>query len=1266
MGFADDKSKDSSPTGTDFPEYLLARLAAAQKPSAAFVDRPTLRAELEPFHPLKSATLVAGLLTEPSVQANTIRIEALIHLLLAFANGTVDPSHRVIRKWLNSELGSTTIALIEDPPEDVFVSNVTSAEGNFRIFEGVWESNDFYLQRVVNVVATLPDNEKTRRLKREILAILKLSEEIAARRRLARFSPGGGNDKQKAQIPSLHQMKSLRSAITFSSADFERQQIMPEDLEPFIFPLEFRTHLGDQALGDSELERRPIIQDGSKWLVLLPTAVSIAIRQHVLSWISRQGYEDSFDRFLTAEYRAFLATTSILGSRIPRGLPLPSKKVGDQILFEVSTDVDAGRYLQVIAIVDGLAAFVKHGFLLPDSDVSQLSEEIRLRVNDTRADFRKQQGFKQGLTLLVWCGYGRPASCRVPAESEDWRIESVSAPDLDTLSSIPHTSHLFLWKLVDHERLLSTNGVLIANANGLLNLYGWWSRTNYMMLDQKMEFGMGKPLNLLIPTDCLREVRTRVRQSCDNHVLPLPSGRMVRVLRKSFDSYFPEDTAKPSYGCIDAAIEGKFLAAYVGKRLVWWVGVDPDRTRLSRDLVYRLWDAVSCWLEKAVPILEEEELQLRNGAVLTDLDFSEAHQTQVEPASEDVLRSCLSVSVKLETRTIQIVFHDPFLGGFGHPKNIGERAILHALTSGVLTLGGRTADEITVQRLLESIVPNEDARHLHFFKAAHFRDYVRDHDRPKSLFIDEADDARCKLGLGWLVRNPNEDNHLTTQGESVRFLNGVVDIIWRRMRPKLQTLNRPSLIEQSLRYIEGVEADRLQWERTIRAVVALRNDKPTAKDIVIREIARFNAATLALRLVVEMAISECPISGGQSAGILDVHPLMSDAFLMFHLGGCSDAIQRGVMEPELQITPNGNILTHAGFQDEIVEPFGRQFATVHLEHETSSYEKHFQTVKAVLSVDETFPEQFLNAVKREFGLSIDELRGFRDALEHFALEQRRCVFVVHRDEIVSYCATSKLTNAKVAKAMLDRFELWPRQSWDSTPRGFRSKDWYPWRFGRRLSLIWRPLVRLEGGENPRYVVSPGLIGTNLIHVLRLYYEGLVPTDQCRTTAMRRWVGEEVNRRGHAFAYKVFEAMQAQSYQVRREVNVSSLLNVKLERDFGDIDVLAWRPGDGTVLTIECKDLRLARTPNEIAEQLNQFTGQLLANGERDDLLKHLDRCDLLKQRSQVLAENIGMKGQDIEVKTVVCFSHPVPMQYVSKRLPDVTFLTIEELKSAGF
>jgi len=1264
MTFDAEKNATRADIGNFLP-YLSSFVFSNRKISEAIDERPKLKVQLERFDPLTSAALVAGLLTEPSLQANTLRIELLVHLLLAFAVGNRKVGRREIDRWINRELGATSFALMEDPPEDVFVSNATTPHGNLRIFEGTWESSDFYLQRLLNVVETLPNNGASRQLRREVYAILKLNEEMATRRGLARFSPGGGRDKEENHIPSMEEMELLCNAITFTAPDLDRLQIMPTDLEPFIFPLENRPKLSEQTLGDSELERRPIIHDGPKWVSLLPTAISVAVRQRILSWMHEQGHEDGFKRVFIAEYKNFFATTHILGGRIPRGLPLPSNGAVEKALLEFATEIDAGRYLQVIAIVDSLKAFLQHGFSSPETNVSQVSREIDSRVNNARAQFSQQRNFKQGLTLLVWCGYGRPGKFGIPKETAEWKIESVSAPDLAMLCSIRDESPLFLWKLVEHEGFLRQQHISIANANGLLNLYGWWSQTNHMMLDRNMELGLGRPLNLLIPTNCLAQVRTKARQSWDNHVLPLPNGRMVRVLRKSFDSYFTEDQAKPSYGCIDAAVAGKLLGAYVGKKVLCWVGVDPDRTRLSRDLVYRVWDAVSCWLEKAVPTVEQE-VDLGSEAILIDLDLSDAQQTEVEPAPEDVLRSCLSVSVKSETRTVQIAFHDPFFGAFSHPKNIGEREILRALTTGILTLGGRAADEITVKRLLESIIPNEDARHLHFFKAAHFRDYIREHDRPKSLCIDEADDARSGLGLGWLVRHPDEGNHLTTQDESVPFLNKVVATIWQRMLPKLHILDRLSLIEQLLRYIEGVEADRLQWERTIRAVVALRNDKQAAKERVVHEIARFNAATLVSRLVIEMAVCECPITGGQSAGVLDLQPLMADAFLMFYFGGCSDAIQKCVMEPEIQIASNGNILTHAGFQDEIVEPFGRQFAITHLEHETTSYDKHFELAEAVPSVDGTFPKEFLNAIKEEFGLSIDELRGFRDTLEQWAQEQQKCVFVARKEDIVSYCAASRLANAKVASMALNQFELWPRQSWETTPKGFQRKDWYPWRFGRRLSLIWRPLIRLEEKENPRYVLSPGLIATNLIHVLRLYYEGLVPAVQCRTSAMKRWVGEEANRRGHAFASRVFEAMQSVGYKARLETKIDSLVNEKLTRDFGDVDVLAWRPRSKTILAIECKDLRFAKTPNEIAEQLTRFTGQILASGERDDLLKHIDRCNLLKERSHDVAQRMGMSGQDAEVKAVVCFSHPVPMQYVKTRLPDISFMTLQELESAKF
>jgi len=1245
-----------------FLAHISALLSTSRKILAVLDEKPGLKDQLGDFDPLTSAALVAGLLTEPSLQANTIRIELLVHLLLAFAAGHRKPGRREIDHWINSDLATSVFTLMEDPPEDVFVSNVGTPNGNFRIFEGVWESSDFYLQRILNVLETLPRNDVSRQLRREVFALLKLSDDTAERRGIGRFSCGGGNEKQKSPIPSSEQLRALSSAITFSATDLERLDIVPADLEPFIFPLDDRRRLIEQKLGDSDLEGRPVAYDGAKWLVLLPTAISIAVRQHVLTWIKNHGYEENFNRVFVTEYRNFLSHIDIVGSRIPRKLPLLPAKIANKALLETSTEIDPGCYLQLIAVIDTLGSFLQYGFSSPDVDVSRLSEEIESRVRNASTHFRQQEGFRQGLTLVVWCGYGRPDAFRILQESIDWWIETISAPDIDTLSSLSHSSRLCVWKLVDHHRYLSANKVFIANANGLLNLYGWWRRTRYMMLDHQMEFGAGRQLNLLIPTDCLAGIRLEVRQNLDSHVEPLPNGVMLRVIRKTWDKYFPEDRPQPSYGCIEAIAAGKLLGSYVGKNLIWWVAADPDTTKLPRDLVFRIWDAVSYWLERAVPILEPE-LALADGALLIDLDFSDAQETQVDVASEDVLKTWLSVSVSSQTRTVHIKFQDPFLGAFGHPKNIGERAILRALTDGVLALGGRTADEISLDRYLGAIIPNEDARHLHFFKAAHFRDYIRDYDRPKSLFIDEADDARCKLGLGWLVRNPVIGNILTGRDESVEFLNKVVAAIWERIRPKFHGLDRLALIEQSLRHIEGIEADRLQWERTVRAVVALEDDKVAAKNRVVCEIARFNAAALALRLVIEMAVSECPLMEGRVAGALDLQSFMSDVFLMFHLGGCSDAIKKGAMEPDIRIAANGDILTNGTFLDEIMEPFGLQFAMTHVEHETSNYDKHFEWVKAVPSVQDTFPEQFWEAVKGEFGLSIDEIRGFRDTLEQWALEQRKCVFVASREDIISYCAASKLTSAEVANVALNQFELWPRGTWDATPKGFKRKDWYAWRFGRRLSLIWRPLLRVEDGGNPRYVISPALIGTNLMHVLRLYYEGLVPTDQCRTSAMKRWVGEELNRRGHAFASKVFDAVRSLGYEALLEIKIDGLLNEKLTRDFGDVDVLAWRPTDRQVLAIECKDLRLAKTPNEIAEQLNYFTGQILPNGERDDLLKHIDRCNLLKERSRGLAEKLGTRGEDIEIQTLVCFSHPVPMQYVRTRLPEVSFLTLQDLKS---
>ena len=515
---------------------LLPLYTHFHKISGIFKELPCFKRQIKLFHPIKSAAMIAGLLTEPSLHTNTVRIELLIHLIVAYSSGKQKVKFRQIRSWLNQKLGSTMFSKMEDPVEDVFISNVMTKYGNARIFEGVWESSDFYLQRIYNIIQTLPDKLNTRILISEVHALLKLSEEIASRRRLERFIMGGGKEKGSLKIPSWEILKSLSRTITFSQNDLKQLGIFPAELTPFIFNMNFRNQLGNQVIGNSALERYPIVHYAGKWLVLLPTAISIAVRRHVLEWMSRQGYNESFDQHIVMEYQNFLSKISLLDSPIIKREFFRAEKVACKTLLEVVKLVDEGRYLHIIVIVDSIEEYLNYGILSPDTNIEEISDNLNLRIQKAQSYFRKKEGFKQGLTILVGCSYGRPIAFQQPIETPDWWVEFLSAPDLQTLSLESEGSPLILWKLIAHNRFLNDKGISITNANGLLNLYGWWKKTDYFMLPSNIPFD-GKTINILIPIDCLAPIRQKVRKKCDIHLLPHLVGKFVSVRRKATDSY---------------------------------------------------------------------------------------------------------------------------------------------------------------------------------------------------------------------------------------------------------------------------------------------------------------------------------------------------------------------------------------------------------------------------------------------------------------------------------------------------------------------------------------------------------------------------------------------------------------------------------------------------------------------------------------------------------------------------------------------------------
>jgi hypothetical protein len=142
--------------------------------------------------------------------------------------------------------------------------------------------------------------------------------------------------------------------------------------------------------------------------------------------------------------------------------------------------------------------------------------------------------------------------------------------------------------------------------------------------------------------------------------------------------------------------------------------------------------------------------------------------------------------------------------------------------------------------------------------------------------------------------------------------------------------------------------------------------------------------------------------------------------------------------------------------------------------------------------------------------------------------------------------------------------------------------------------------------------------------------------------MRTWIGAEENRRGHKFNSDVAERLKQLGWEVRVNIRATEILNTKLDRDYGDVDVLAWR--NGRVLAIECKDLELAMTTGEIARQLHDFLGEHGSRGKPDRLKRHLARVELLRHRAKDLGAFVCSTGTPT-LEALLVFSGIVPMHF---------------------
>ena len=304
-----------------------------------------------------------------------------------------------------------------------------------------------------------------------------------------------------------------------------------------------------------------------------------------------------------------------------------------------------------------------------------------------------------------------------------------------------------------------------------------------------------------------------------------------------------------------------------------------------------------------------------------------------------------------------------------------------------------------------------------------------------------------------------------------------------------------------------------------------------------------------------------------------------------------------------------------------------------------------------------FYNAFLNAWKAEFGESVDGIRAFVRQLEEIGLNPPKAVLSLRRSALAQLLREATGISEEDASVVLGMLTLVPRPQWRLAHGEFKNKDWFPWRFRRRLSAYRRPLIKLDDGDDPTVSFAPGFVAEAFYAMARWFHSGELPSSQARSREMSRWIGHANNVQRLKFNSTVADRMRELGWHAESEIKLTKILNRSLDRNYGDIDVLAWRPESGRVLVIECKDVQYNKTLGEIAEQLVDYRGAMRPDGKPDHLKRHLDRLDVLTAHKAALSKALRLTST-LAMTGHLVFKNPVPMRFAWEHMADTIRLSL--------
>ena len=1162
---------------------------------------------LQKFNFPAVAVLLAGLLTRPENHTATARIEALLHLAALACRGRKKAGQQQLREWL-TEIDEDPIAKLEIPVEDVFVSNVEAWFGNARLFQGRWENNAEYVRACTETLLRIAEERPwVREALGHITALLRVSEALAERAGAGRYIRTESTPGEKIVLRVSTVEESSRHVV-FSDEDLAAIGVRPKDLYPFVIQDEHVDSLAGQTMGHSALERRPLVRFKGRTTVALPTAIGVAIRLFAIERAVAAGdlrlHQSTCNLLQFSE--AFLLGQPGWGIRY---IEIPETDLGDG-MREVIGTFDEGGYVHLVFVPDDFEAVVETGL----ASVRPLEESVRTWILERAAALAGKQDYRRGLTILVHGSTGRRFSSALEELAgfpPSWHRLCVSAPDFMLLGNMPELTAMRAWKLLQQVDELKARGILFLNLRGFPNLLAFACGVGFELVPEDMDAG-----SVYLHSDLMLPMRHEVRTTLDRHAARAPGGETwVGVQRQPGDGRFDEIQGRDGYFSPQHLAHGEVLACVESASRPWWVHICDGipEEHWPRAIVFNVLQVVLSWLTRLVPAFEDRYPMLPPGPVAFQFRFPDIGTFGQRWVDQE--QTVEAPAVTVADGEIVVSCGPRYLQSFLGPGNLGDRLMIAAMARGLETLcSNEPLPNTTMEEWVRTVAESDNDRFLKMRLDRTPDGLVYDGAALPELRLPMPEDlAWSRLGLARLAGYEGEPGNILSS-RAGKLLNAAVDAVWKRVEERLARLSRESTVERALLNYAAARKEHRDWLLAMAPRLAVY-DAAQVMDVSTERAARRDIAGHASRVIAEMALCTSPCDGGGACTETDLDFLIAEVSTLVECANQSDAMRYGLAARPPVMHPNGSFEFDVSAL-QVSSPMMRE-----------RWRRKFRDAAEQCGDDELLPSsEFQQAFAAEFGLTLEQYGEFAHRLAIDAVDTGAALLKLRRSEVVR-----RLRDVGAADAgrAFEALVLCPRDRWDEPPPvNAEARDWYPWRFNRRLSVLRRPLVQLSRGDDPAVILAPSILADALGYLAMAEVGGRRET-LFDSPEMIGFVGRAADRNGHEFARKVENRLAELGWKTAREVGLARFGGAD---SLGDVDVLCWRPSSGVVYAIECKSLRFDSTLGEIGERLAEYAAGTVG-GKRTPLQKHLNRMSFFEANRKALADFTGIPEPRLRLRS---------------------------------